>query len=499
MRAVSQSLDEKLQVHQNTLLHHLLHKLQAANELVDGIIGKPQPQGRPSVNDLARKQGVLRRIKYALSLKEHLNNTVLDLKKWHEMFDPSWFLIVRVPNRDIDKHLTDQRVKCSSSVLTLKRMRDVFKEDNKNQPRDKPFEVFVPSHHLVDDREPIAFSTSWVSRESQTNRRVLVDRIQPPQNADLEAIRRDVSSLARVLSRPATSSFGLLPCRGVIALPEAQTPPNSEVQQHGTSVTSGQPRWSRFEFEFVFAIPGDIRQPRTLRAILIDADSSHSLNERLELAKQAINSVMFVHSAKFVHKNIRPETIVVFKKGNEALGPSFLVGFERFRSASSATYLLGDSSWERNMYRHPSRQGVRPEASYKMQHDIYSLGVCLLELGLWTSFVASTGTFDASASVWASLNLPQRLSACSSDYDKGVEMKLALAQLAKDQLPRRMGTKYTDIVVSCLTCLDDENSAFGEEAAADANVNDVDGIGIGIRFIEKVRSSPLSNTANYLL
>ncbi len=40
-----------------------------------------------------------------------------------------------------------------------------------------------------------------------------------------------------------------------------------------------------------------------------------------------------------------------------------------------------------NFYRHPERQGPRPEEACQVQHDIYSLGICLLEVGLWDTFV----------------------------------------------------------------------------------------------------------------
>lgn len=49
--------------------------------------------------------------------------------------------------------------------------------------------------------------------------------------------------------------------------------------------------------------------------------------------------------------------------------------------------MQGDDKWQDNLYRHPERQGKNPEESYTMHHDVYSLGVCLLEIGLWTSFV----------------------------------------------------------------------------------------------------------------
>ncbi|TKA77819.1 Glycogen phosphorylase [Friedmanniomyces simplex] len=49
-------------------------------------------------------------------------------------------------------------------------------------------------------------------------------------------------------------------------------------------------------------------------------------------------------------------------------------------------------------------------------------------------------------------------------------------------LPQAMGEIYTEIVVSCLTCLDDDNNDF-EECG---DVDDVDGVLVGVKYIEKV-------------
>ena len=75
------------------------------------------------------------------------------------------------------------------------------------------------------------------------------------------------------------------------------------------------------------------------------------------------------------------------EEGCNDIGELFLVGFESFRPLDDCTHLAGDCEWQKNLYRHPSRQGMFPEEYYQMQHDIYSLGVCLLELGMGESFV----------------------------------------------------------------------------------------------------------------
>jgi hypothetical protein len=57
-----------------------------------------------------------------------------------------------------------------------------------------------------------------------------------------------------------------------------------------------------------------------------------------------------------------------------------------------------------------------------------------------------------------------------------------LLSLARGELQRRMGTRYSEVVVTCWTCLDPENEDFGDEA----EFQDEDGIEVGVGYIEKV-------------
>jgi hypothetical protein len=98
---------------------------------------------------------------------------------------------------------------------------------------------------------------------------------------------------------------------------------------------------------------------------------------------------MFVHSSEFVDKSIRPETVLLLEDSISELGAPFLAGFEKFRLADGHLFRTGEATWEKDLYRHPERQGYWPQKEYSIQHDIYSLGVVLLEVGLWTSFVIS--------------------------------------------------------------------------------------------------------------
>jgi hypothetical protein len=94
-----------------------------------------------------------------------------------------------------------------------------------------------------------------------------------------------------------------------------------------------------------------------------------------------------VHLHDFVHKNICPETTLCLCKGQEEESSPLvcLVGFQVVRNVDGKTNTtkIGD---KHRLYCHPSLQGVE-KTDYVMQHDIYSLGVCLLEIGLWESML----------------------------------------------------------------------------------------------------------------
>jgi hypothetical protein len=192
-----------------------------------------------------------------------------------------------------------------------------------------------------------------------------------------------------------------------------------------------------------------------------------------------------VHTFGFVHKNIRPESILVFDLTQGKAQSAFLVGFENFRRDEGWTQRLGDDAADKNLYRHASRQGANPREDYGMQHDIYSLGVCLLEVGLWGSFVRydfTARTRDISPLLGLPTDIVQSQTVSMFLFQRG---KDHLLSLARSHLPASMGDRYTDIVVTCLTCLDPENVDFGD----DGEFRDEDGIRVGARYIEKVTAS----------
>jgi hypothetical protein len=133
--------------------------------------------------------------------------------------------------------------------------------------------------------------------------------------------------------------------------------------------------------------------------------------------------------------------------------------------------------------RHPSRQGTHPEVDYQMQHDIYSLGVVLLEIGLWTSFVLYGPEEESSSPVSNNILEPADLAQPRNSLGSASQNKLKLEDLAAKELPARLGRRYTDIVLLCLRCLDPGSGADQDGKGFGV---DEDGVMIGVRYIENV-------------
>jgi hypothetical protein len=447
IKQIWETLDEEFQNIQTQILQVLVGKLSIATSKLGKLLKKRS-------DNQATEQRVteVKRWKYLL-IKQCLDEVIQDLASWQRMFDPSWFLILKVSNS-----LIDQELSRDGSAVSLFPGAHEFRDAVRGQPLHK-VSIFLPEDGLNSSTVcEIPFASAKRVQRAGSGKWVVVDSVPCDLEADVDLQTRDVRELARKLSCVEPFAFGILQCRGVV---------------RGVKLGNRRPS----SFDFVFQIPKELsNEPKSLRSYL-SSSANHSLTDRFKLAKQLAKSVSYVHTLGFVHKNVRPETILVFQDNKSALGSSFLVGFEKVRMADGRTQRSGDSAWEKNLYRHPHRQGLNPEETYAMQHDIYSLGVCLLEIGIWESFVSYE--HDAAAPVPAAV---LGIALGGAEFSKPALIKEYLVALAKRDLPQGMGERYEDIVVNCLTCLDQDNADFGDQS----EFEDIDGVLVGVRYIEKV-------------
>lgn len=456
LKIIWDALPAALQQHYNHALERLEGKELAALESLkaledtDGWLENAR-------NTFHRLGGQSRR----LYMRKHIKQAVDDLEDWQAKFDPSWYLITRITSPNVDQKLQD--IPPNDASRRLAQMREAIKSLSVLDAQGKQ-SIFRDATIIQGNVQQIPYSNSFISHyTNQPDRAILLDRTNYPVDTPRERVKPYVRDLARMLHNVDPMTFGLLKCEGVTEV--------SEVKD-GTATT---------QFQFIFDVPAGLSIPATTLRHLLRARPQYPLNQRIQLAQQLARSVMFVHTAGFVHKNIRPETIVIFHEESR-LGPSFLTGFERIRPADTQTDHYGDLEWEKNLYRHRTRQGLHPEESFKMQHDVYSLGVCLLEIGLWCSFVCEDG--DGRSVPWDQLDISKALA--DKDHRRGASaIKRVLVSLAKERLPCIVGERYTQLTTACLTCLDQgEETVFGNQA----DLQDEDGIIVGVRYIERVSS-----------
>ncbi|KAF2806859.1 uncharacterized protein BDZ99DRAFT_393878 [Mytilinidion resinicola] len=451
LQKIWSTLDDEFQNIQSRTLRMLVGKLEAAVAQIERVQKKKNKDC-----ETENKIGI-RKMKYVL-VKDSLDKAVQEFESWQKMFNPSWFLIMKVASPVIDQELEDDRTEVGS-IVTARGLRDSLKEEPQIATK-----IFLPENGLVSaSRTRIPFSTAELIQRTPTSKFSILDSVAGDPEVNINILNKDVRDLARKLSRADALTFGLLECKGVVKVFE---PTKKKI----------------VSFDFVFNIPEGLQHPKSLRGILLKADQDLSLSARFKVAQQLATSVSFIHTYGFVHKSIRPETVLIFESPNSTLAASFLLGFEKFRMAEGRTMRLGDCVWYKDIYRHPRRQGLKPEDEYSMQHDIYSLGVCLLEIGLWDTFVVyqDEKTTDPAPSPLLGVLQDQE----EDEVKKATLVKDALVELATKMLPSRMGDKYTEIVVTCLTCLDETNADFGD----DTEFEDEDGVTIGVRYIEKVRA-----------
>lgn len=394
----------------------------------------------------------VKRWKYVL-IKECLDESIEDLASWQRMFDPSWFLILKVSSPFIDQELNRNK-SAVSSFTSAYSLRDALKQ----QPLQE-VSIFLPKDGLETARiREIPFASAKCMQRVGSDTWLVVDCIPCDPEIDIDLVTKNIRELARKLSSVEPLAFGILQCRGVVRV-----------------IEPGSRRPS--SFDFIFRIPRELsNEPESLRSYL-SSNLKFTLTDRFELAKQMAKSISYIHTLGFVHKNIRPETVLGFQTNGSGSDSFFLVGFENIRLADGRTLRSGDTTWEKNLYRHPYRQGLNPEDIYTMQHDIYSLGVCLLEVGLWESFLfhkdGTTAPLPAAALGIALGGL---------ELKQPAFMKEHLIAIAKRDLPKRMGERYKKVVVNCLTCLDQDNVDFGDQS----EFEDLDGVLVGVKYIEKV-------------
>jgi hypothetical protein len=174
---------------------------------------------------------------------------------------------------------------------------------------------------------------------------------------------------------------------------------------------------------------------------LVAPPSKPPLERRFFMAYALASTVFSVHASSWLHKNISSRGILLFPEAtrsetSEELTP-FLADWGVARPITGDTELSGDMDPEANWYRHPERQG-KPKRAFNVEHDLYSVGVVLLEIGLWKTL---------STMLKKVIDNNRKL---NTIYDAEESRKQLVKLAGRGPLAQEMGTAYETIVLRCL-------------------------------------------------
>jgi hypothetical protein len=164
-----------------------------------------------------------------------------------------------------------------------------------------------------------------------------------------------------------------------------------------------------------------------------DSDPSDELDlgDKFRLAQVLSQALYSIHISNWLHKSICSANVVSFARGKRSkntkfsVSSTFLTGYELARPSGLSEVTMGPQGHALNLYAHPAyRSG---NVRYCRLFDIYSLGVILLEIGLWRRV-------DSDLNVRQSPN----------------RVKEMLVQACKEELGPAMGVNYREAVRCCL-------------------------------------------------
>lgn len=241
----------------------------------------------------------------------------------------------------------------------------------------------------------------------------------------------------------------------------------------------------------------------TLHDLLCNPCLQPSLNTRVSYAIDLLETVLQLHTAGWLHKEIRSHNIIFVSQSPECVSdqdlirsPLHVVGYAYARKDDQYDFTEPlESESEADLYRHPSSSLGNLRQPYCKCFDIFSVGCLLLELGLWTTLSDILGNYiitpfapaarpgPRTATSWTPLHTPPH-SPRSSKEDLEVKkppdyqhlQREMLAQFRKstsrpgtviELLASRAGRVYCEIVRECLTVKTDGWETTGPSQAGD--------------------------------
>jgi hypothetical protein len=400
--------------------------------------------------------GTWERLVFSFQGKKSIDRACAELENWHTRLMRHFWIRAMLGSPDLSAGHDTADTRCKM-LSRAQRVKKAIMSPDVRKLRLNAFDDAITLQRLPDSNVAV----TDVGKELAEFREY--PSLATPQVVNAtQALVRDIAARLHEIE---PSTMGLLRCIGF-------TP---------------EPTKCRFALRFHY--PAGKSAVGTLQSLLVHKENrdgvQHPLGDRVLLARKLASAVLYMHTCDFVHKTIRPDNVLIFTDdvppGDDpakytypcVIGEPFLVGFDNVRKAIAASNMIKVEEWRKNVYLHPDRHRMGVGDEYTVRHDVYSLGVVLLEIALWGSFTDRRPE-GLARYVWQKSGTQPAAPLPPED------LRRKYLRIAKSLVPREIGTKYADIVVSCLEGLQDEERG--------GLLNDEDGLVIETAYVAQVLS-----------
>jgi hypothetical protein len=203
-------------------------------------------------------------------------------------------------------------------------------------------------------------------------------------------------------------------------------------------------------FGFLYPFPTATDVPRTLLELLDPKRKSvPALEARIQLANKLVSSIAELHTVGWLHRNLNSNNIIFFTKqhysSEKNMENPYMMELTRARPDSDRWHSEGPDDARLVDYCHPEYANSR---QFQVAYDYYSLGIILLEIGLWRSVGSITSKWPTA---------------------KPEDIRITLMEKYAKDLRPQIGSAYYRAVLACMNgCF---MSGEGREDAATSRLN----------------------------
>ncbi|KAI1634192.1 prion-inhibition and propagation-domain-containing protein [Biscogniauxia mediterranea] len=285
------------------------------------------------------------------------------------------------------------------------------------------------------------YDTSRRSMAYWDNRSVWIEWIEKPLRQGIDRMSecqhdKRIVLLARLLSEEMPPDFRAPRCLGYVK-----------------STTSSE----ESEFGLVYERSSGNKTETTLTTLrqLLGSRPKPSITARISLCSALADCLFNFHAVDWLHKGLKSDNILFFGSATDegSLSMPYITGYDLSRPSEELEMTEKPPFDPLNdIYRHPHVQFGEAKNYYLKSHDMYSLGIVLIEIALWKPIEAILGIGDLMTIRPAELRGIREKLLGDLNHHSGSSYNVPTSGGSEylSQVARKFGDSYRDIVVLCL-------------------------------------------------